>query len=240
MEFNWTSFLLGLAIGLWIALVVLLLKPAEQKPIEVTVTSAQAGAGTQVYLRQGRPWIPGGSEVYRCTNNDHGAPIVEDHGGAIVDDPGAPIVDDPGAPIVDDPGAPIVDDPGAPIVDDYASANVPENAAHVPAPTSDLLGGDRGFREFYCATNRYGGAVVKSKTGRVVAVAIPGDEYDCTSVDGNATVTDRDGFVIQLDHGGAIVDDTGDVMGMADDISSFCMVARKDSDAVVVNGDGEQ
>lgn len=230
MNFNWTSFLLGFAIGLWLALVVLLLMPQQdQQPCCGMPVAAQAGVGSSHHSHAWTIWIPGGSAVYRCTNNDHGGAIVEDHGGAIVDDHGAPIVDDHGAPIVDDHGVPIVDDKGG--------GNIPANAPNVPAPTSDLLGGDRGYRDFYCDTNQYGGAVVKSETGRVVAVGMPAGDHSCVSVNGNATAQDTDGTTIELDHGGAIVDDAGNATGPGGDLV-YCMVAKDTSEAVVVNADG--
>ena len=126
---------------------------------------------------------------------------------------------------------------GAAIVEDLGGGNVPGNAPHVPAPTRSLLGADRGYRDFYCDTNQYGGAVVKSETGRVVAVGMPSGTYTCSSEGGNATVKDNQGNAIEVDHGGAIVDDAGDAVGQGGSFS-YCMVAKKDSAAVVVNADG--
>jgi hypothetical protein len=224
---KWTSFILGLAIGLWIAVVALFLKWANPQPVEVTVSGLPTQAGSGVSSRATGLWLPSGDGEYFCTNNDHGGAIVEDHGGGIVDDHGAPIVDDRGAPIVDDHGAPIVEDNGG--------GEIGANAAHVavPGPDATELGESRGFREFRCALNDHNGPVVLHTSGRVVAVAMPDDSaYECNAVNGDATVT-KNGIPVEVDHGGAIVDDAGDGMGSADTFVT-CMVANRDSDATTV------
>ena len=243
----------GLAIGLWIAVVILFLLPERKQNIHVTVSAD----GMQSSLRT--LWIPSGDDVYRCSNNDHGGGLVEDHGRGSVDDHGRGSVDDHGRGSVDDHGGGVVED----------------GAAHVPAPTKDLLGDSRSYQEFWCDLNDSGGPVVRHRDGRVVAVAMPAKtddkEYKCgKDLNGDAVIMyegdDGTMYVAEVDHGGVMndhgrgsVDDSGvrktpaaGVNGCTqsencNDVSPYltgadfvyCMVAFPDTDPVIVNIDGE-
>jgi hypothetical protein len=90
-KFELTSFLIGFAIALWLAMVVLFLLPQQyQEPCCPTVQMQ-----TSIALDEpDRLWLPSGDERYYCTNNDHGGGVVEDHGGGVVDDHGGGVVDD--------------------------------------------------------------------------------------------------------------------------------------------------
>lgn len=248
---KWFIYLfVGLAIGLWVAVAVLFLIPEREKTIHVTVS------GDGMLSPDRTLWIPGGDDVYRCSNNDHGGGLVEDHGRGTVDDHGRGSVDDHGRGSVDDHGGGVVED----------------GAAHVPAPTKDLLGDSRAYQEFWCDLNDYGGPVVKHRDGRTVAVALPiGKDYKCAKdLNGDAmAVSEKDGelFLVEVDHGGGVVDDHGrgsvddsgvrrtpaaDVDGCSgsencSDVDPamtgrefvYCMVVYPDSDPVLVNIDGD-
>ncbi len=244
----------GLAIGLWVAVVVLFLLPEREHNIHVTVSAE----GVQSSLRT--LWIPSGDDVYRCSNNDHGGGLVEDHGRGSVDDHGRGSVDDHGRGSVDDHGGGVVED----------------GAAHVPAPTKDLLGETRGYQEFWCDLNDYGGPVVRHRDGRVVAVAMPAEtddgKYQCAKdLNGDAVILykgdDDNMYMAQVDHGGGIVDDHGrgsvddsgvrttpapDVNGCTESENCegarpeligagfvYCMVVFPDTEPVIVNIDGD-
>jgi hypothetical protein len=244
-------FFVGLAIGLWIAVVVLFLLPEREQNIQVTV-SADGSKSSMRTL-----WVPGGDDVYRCSNNDHGGGLVEDHGRGTVDDHGRGTVDDHGRGTVDDHGGGVVED----------------GAAHVPAPTGGLLSDSRGYQDFWCDLNDYGGPVVKHRDGRVVAVAMPvGPEYKCIKdLNGDAVVVtegdDNELIPVEIDHGGGVVDDHGrgtvedsgvqtspaagedGCTGITDSCSTgsdvltgtnfvYCMVVFPDSDPIIVNIDG--
>ena len=239
---KWVSFLIGLAIGLWIALVALFLRPIhEQQPISLTVNGMAQTQGAGLHAKV--LWIPSGNDLYRCTNNDQGGALVEDQGGGVVEDHGAAIVDDHGAAIVDDHGAAIVEDNGG--------GNAVENAAHVPAPSSAQQSPERGYRELRCNLNKYGGPVVKHDYGRVVAVGMPlGGDYVCLSESGNATVRRADGVRIDIGADGTINVDSGDINTDTSESVSlpgsepggsdlvYCMVAGSDSGPVIVDVDG--
>ena len=92
-SFSWLSFLLGLAIGLWIAIVVLFLTDQNDH------SHCCVGGGpihVPPYPGYDDAWVPGGDDEYYCTNNDEGGAIVMDEGGAIVMDEGGAIVMDEG------------------------------------------------------------------------------------------------------------------------------------------------
>lgn len=252
----------ALAIGLWLAVVILFLLPEREHKVHVTVSAD----GSLSSLRT--LWIPSGDDVYRCSNNDHGGGLVEDHGRGSVDDHGRGSVDDHGRGSVDDQGRGPVDDHGGGVVED--------GAAHVPAPTRTLLGDSRGYQEFWCDLNDYGGPVVKHRDGRVVAVAMPAKssdrQYQCgKDLNGDAVILykgqDNKMYMAQVDHGGGIVDDQGrgpvddsgmrsppppnangctgseNCEGVRPDLIGadfvYCMVAFPDSNPVIVNIDGE-
>lgn len=231
--FSWLSFLLGLAIGLWIAFVALFL-------IDHGSDCDCGPGGTTVitYTGEDEAWIPGGDGAYFCTNNDEGGAIVIDEGGAVVVDEGAAIVVDEGGAIVIDEGSAIVVDSGG----------------FAPAPDSTQMGRERDFEEFRCATNDEGGAIVVDRAGRVAVVSMPNDfeSEQCGRINGNASVLDEgnpvliddEGTAIVVDEGGAIVvdeaADAGDDVELPDDSQqsdtelAYCMVAEEDSDPIVI------
>lgn len=244
----------GLAIGLWIAVAVIFLIPGQSKTIHVTASLD----GAQLAMKT--LWVPGGDGIYRCSNNDHGGGLVEDHGRGTVDDHGRGSVDDHGRGSVDDHGRGSVDDHGGGVVED--------GAAHVPAPTKELLGDPRGYQDFWCDLNDHKGPVVKHRDGRVVAVAMPvGKDYKCVKdLNGDAVVVDNQNNRIEVDHGGGVIDDHG--AGSVDDSGVqrtpaagvngctdvdhcedanpnmigkdfvYCMVVFPDTDPIIVNLDG--
>jgi hypothetical protein len=234
--FNWTTFLAGLAIGLWIAVVALFLIP-QQLDREYVVVSGSPdtayGGGVKTL------WVPSGGGLYRCTNNDHGGGVVEDHGRGNVDDHGGGNVEDHGGGNVEDHGG----------------GNVEDGAAHVPAPKEN-----RGYQEFWCDLNRYGGPIVRARDGRIVSVAMPVQgEFICAKdVSGNAVVTDSDNKLYAIDHGGGNVEDHGggnvedhgpntggynwsdrsDQPGGSDRV--YCQVLHRDSPPKIVDVDGNE
>ncbi len=153
--FNWLTFLLGFAIALWVALVVLLLLPENEAPSQPVACVSCGGAhGARLPTRpQKRPlWIEAGSETYYCSNTDAGGGYVEDSGGGYVDDAGGGYVDDGGGGYVDDAGGGYVDD----------------NAPRAPVPSRNHGKVDRGEKEYHCETNDSGGGYVEDSGGRSV------------------------------------------------------------------------
>ncbi|MCP4048173.1 MAG: hypothetical protein GY732_19530 [Gammaproteobacteria bacterium] len=231
---NWTTFLAGLAIGLWIAVVVLFLIPRDDEPSYIVV----AGAPGQTTASLKTLWLPSGDGVYRCTNNDHGGGIVEDHGRGVVEDHGGGNVEDHGGGNVEDHGG----------------GNVEDGAAHVPAPVTD-----RGYQQYWCDLNHLGGPVVKDRDGRVVAVAMPREGvYTCEKdPSGNAVVVTLNNKVVTIDHGGGNVEDSDSIdvdSGVGVDTPGtfnpagtgtlagaerlYCAVLTRDSDPTIVTVDG--
>ena len=106
--FSWLSFLLGLAIGLWISLVVLFLsgRPTECDCVGGSSTIITAPGGDAA-------WIPGGDAAYYCTNNDEGRAVVVDEGRAVVVDEGRAVVVDGSGNVTVDEGRAVVVDKGA-------------------------------------------------------------------------------------------------------------------------------
>jgi hypothetical protein len=193
--FNWLAFLLGLAIGLWIAVVALFLSPFDDDDCN---TCGGPGGTTIITYPQGDgAWVPGGDGSYFCTNNDEGGAIVIDEGGAVVADEG-------GAIVIDEGGAIVIDEGGAVVID--AGGFVP-----APGPSMTQLNRDRDFEEFACDTNDEGGAVVADRSGRIAARSMPNSypSERCARVNGNAVVIDGTGQAIDIDEGGAVVVDEG-------------------------------
>lgn len=237
-NFNWTTLLAGLAIGLWIAVVALFLIP-QQLDREYVVVSGDPG-GT--YAGRAKTlWIPSGDGVYRCTNNDHGGGVVEDHGRGNVEDHGRGNVEDHGRGNVEDHGG----------------GNVEDGAAHVPAPLED-----RDYQEYWCDLNRYGGPMVRARDGRVITVAMPvqGDFICSRDINGNAVVTDTQDRIWAVDHGGGKVEDHGggnvedsgrgpstgtgyNYSDRADEPAGsdrlYCQVLQRDSEPTIVDVDGD-
>ena len=236
--FSWLSFLLGLAIGLWISVVALFLMDLDND-----CDCGPSGTTIITHPVADEAWIPAGDGAYFCTNDDQGSAIVVDQGSAIVVDQGSAIVVDQGGAIVVDQGSAIVVDAGG----------------HVPAPDSSLaqLGADRDFEEFACETNDQGGAIVVDRAGRIVIVSMP-DSFDseqCGRVNGNATVINLEDRRIEVDQGGAIVVDmVGGTIDLDETASTpdqdlpddspisntdlaYCVVATETSVPVVVRAD---
>jgi len=234
-SFSWLSFLLGLAIGLWIAFVVFFVFDHGDDGC-----GCGAGGVTIIGTTDGNAYVPAGDSNYYCANNDEGGAIVADEGGAVVADEGGAIVMDEGGAIVADEGGAVVADEGG----------------LVPAPGSGAgqLGRNRSFEEFLCDTNDEGGAVVADRSGRIVAVAMPNSYSSdrCLRVNGNAVVINAASQPIQVDEGGAVVADEGGAV-VADASASpdadqrlgdgapvsetdlaYCMVAEPDSAPIVI------
>ena len=236
--FSWLSFLLGLAIGLWIAVVALFLMDSDDN-----CDCGPSGTTIVTHPVSDEAWVPGGDGAYFCTNDDQGGAIVVDQGSAIVMDQGSSIIVDQGGAIVMDQGGAIVLDAGG----------------HIPAPDSSdkQLNRDRDFEEFACQTNDQGGAIIVDRAGRIVVVSMPDglDSDRCGRLNGNATVISNDSFRIEVDQGGAIVVDsfgtinmdksaaTGEDQELPDDSPTsstdldYCIVATETSDPVVVRAD---
>jgi len=245
-SFNLLSFLLGLAIGLWISFVVFFVMDRGDD-----CNCGPGGTTIITYPQADGAYVPGGDGDYFCTNNDEGRAIVIDEGRAVVADEGRAIVIDEGRSIVADEGRAIVIDEGRAVVADAGG--------FVPAPGSDSeqLDRDRQFEEFLCDTNDEGGAIVADRADRAVVVAMP-LEYDseqCKRVNGNAVVVvvvNGANRRIQIDEGGAIVPDEGSVIvadGQADSSNdqtlgtdvpisgtalAYCMVVTAESVPVVI------
>ena len=108
-SFSWLAFLLGLAIGLWISVVVLFLVGTDNDQC------CHGSGGTTIitYPAPDTAWVPSGDGDYYCTNDDEGRAIVVDEGKAIVADEGrAIVIDEGGAIIIDEGGAIVADDGG--------------------------------------------------------------------------------------------------------------------------------
>ena len=254
---NWTSFFIGLAIGLWIAVVAFLLRPVEDQQPYIVVSGATGGAQSA----SNSLWIPSNDGVYRCTNNDHGGGVVEDHGRGVVEDHGGGTVEDHGGGTVEDHGGGTVEDHGG--------GNVEHGAAHVPAPVAE-----RGYQQYWCDLNQYGGPIVRHRDGRIVVVAMPVADalpgtgpFTCErDPSGNAVVVNSSNEHVDVDHGGGTVEDHGG--GTVEDSGSgkttptsfaadslldgqeeasqltgtqrvYCMVLERDSAPQIVDVDGE-
>lgn len=235
-SFSWLSFLLGLAIGLWISVVVLFL---SDRPNDCEC----AGGGSTIITSPGADaaWIPGGDGAYYCTNNDEGRAVVVDEGRAVVVDEGRAVV-------VDGDGNVTVDEGSAVVVD---------KGGFIPAPTPDSsqLGRAREFEEFRCSTNDEGGAIVVDRGGRVAVVSMPAELESgrCGRLNGKAVIVDEDGNpvliddegrAVVVDEGGAVVVDEPAEEGADDSLPddaqesvtplAYCMVAKPDSAPIVI------
>ena len=244
-SFNSISFLLGLAIGLWIAFVVFFVFDHGDD------CDCGPGGGVIIANPQTDAYVPAGDGDYYCTNNDQGGALVIDQGGAVVADQGGAIVIDQGGAVVADQGGAIVVDQGGAIVADYGG--------FVPAPGDDekQLDRDRGFQEFKCETNDQGGAIVADGAGRIVVVSMPNLYLSdqCKSVNGNAVVVhDVNGADerIWIDAGGGVVPDEGSDISAgienepdsdqplgsdapkSESVLAYCMVAEAGSAPIVI------
>ncbi len=231
-SFNWITFLLGFAIALWIALVLLFVIPDDDPPTLATACHAAGCSsccgGKTIAFRNRTLWISAGDDREYCTNNDNGGGYIEDNGGGYVDDNGGGYIDDNGGGYIDDNGGGYVDD-GWP---------------RVPAPTSEELARARDTEEFQCRSNDNGGGYIEDTTRRSVALPIPNDNrFACwrdpghnasvvrTEESGGVTVYRRVRFdkyqnVVLLDE--VSVGDVNDLVfpgnnGLTDDFL-FCMV----------------
>ena len=168
--FSWLSFLLGFAIALWIALVLLFNIGDDDEPQAVACSGCccHGSGGWPQPSPDGPLYIPSGNEPYTCANNDIGGGIVQDIGGGIVQDIGGGIVQD----------------------------GVPQT----PVPTSDTLGSNRGEKDFECGTNDIGGGIVQdSGSGRSVVLPMQRDDsLYCANILGYASVLQDDGGTFNL------------------------------------------
>ena len=208
-NFDWTSFLLGFAIALWIALVVLFLTKDDETTSHTHPTQI-VSVGTPL-------WVPSGDQAYMCTNNDQGGGIVIDQGGGIVEDQGGGVIED-GAPKVPVPtsaqlGVGVTrgyheyqcspNDQGGGIVEDSTGRTV---AVGMPADT-----------QYDCrVTTENDAVVVDNITNKPIDI-------------------DQGGGIVE-DQGGGIVVDTGipPVSGQTGVGLVYCMVARPDSSPIIV------
>ncbi len=234
-SFNWLAFLLGLAIGLWLSVVVLFLVDFDDDDCD-----CGPGGGTIIAYPEGDgAWVPGGNGEYFCTNNDEGRAIVIDHGRAIVADEGRAIV-------IDESGRVQVDEGRAVVAD--AGGFVP-----APGPGSNQLNRDRTFEEFECDKNADGGATVASREGSITVVSMPDNSLveHCGRLNGNAIVVNGAGNLVNIDSNGDAID-TGvlagpflaavteeNLSGTAPTSTSnldYCMVATPTSLPVLIRG----
>lgn len=157
-SFDWLTFLLGFAIALWIAIVVLFILPDEdeQSSIVVHCSSGDCGRPSGPLYPPGPLWIPQGGDSFFCTNRQDGGGYVEDAGGGPAQDAGGYVED----------GGGYVEDAGG---------YVEDTAPRSPAPSNDHLELDRGPWEYHCETNNDGGGYVEDKTGRDVTMPMRTD-----------------------------------------------------------------
>lgn len=225
--FNWTTFLLGFAIALWIALLVLFLLPDNDEPAPAPACPIAGCYGCCGFPPIGGPrtlWFPPGDDRYYCTNNDNGGGYVEDNGGGYVDDNGGGYVED--------------------------------SSPRSPAPTSTELGGsERGIEEFQCRANDNGGGYVEDASRRSVTLPMPNTiDYACW-VDGakNATVLriegtggattytrirlDRRRNIVLLNEVAGVVNPV--VAGVDTEEYLYCMVATATSQPIIINKTGQ-
>jgi len=199
-KFNFTSFIIGFAIALWLGVVLFFLLPQQDKepccPVAIPTYTGDSADPL---------WVPSGEALYRCTNDDRGRGVVEDRGRGVVEDRGRGVVEDRGRGVVEDRGRGVVED----------------GVARVPAPTGELLDRQRYYREFSCETNKRGGPVVMQGY-RVVAVAMAADQpgHQCTIEDGNAVVVNTEnGLPVIVSSTGYLADDRG--RGVVEDAESY-------------------
>ncbi|MGB5734936.1 MAG: hypothetical protein WBM40_10910, partial [Thiohalocapsa sp.] len=142
--FNWLAFLLGFAIALWIAVVLLFIVPKED-PASPEDRPVYAQPPSQASRPVGALWVPNGDDAVFCTNNDAGGGYVEDAGGGYVEDVGGGYVDDVGGGYVDD------------------------TTPRTPVPSKDFGDVYRDLKEYHCETNDVGGGYVEDMGSRSVA-----------------------------------------------------------------------
>ena len=161
-SFSWLTFLLGFAIALWIAIVVLFILPKDDEPSTVVhCSSSTCGGSTSPVFPAGPLWIPSGGDGYFCTNRQDGGGYVEDAGGGPVQDAGG-----------------YVEDAGGYVED--AGGYVEDTAPRVPAPSIDHQNVERDSWTYHCETNNDGGGYVEDKTGRDVTLPMRTDgEFFC-------------------------------------------------------------
>lgn len=254
-QVDWLWLFIGFAIGLWIAVVVLLLRPDEAP------APAQPGCFHGCSACCDRPrvaalptlWVPDGGERFYCTNRDNGWGVVMDGGYGVVMDSGSALAD-AGWGVVMDGGYGVVMDAGWGVVMDSSGqpgsqADIPDGVPRSPVPVDAELGAPRQTQEFACAVTRHGGGYVEYRTGRAVTVPIPSDpQFKCISEGGSARVLDSQRHRVAFDaSGNAVVDiQGGPVPPTANEKTSldhadaflYCLVAKADSEPAIVKGDG--
>lgn len=223
--FNWLTFLLGFAIALWLALVVLFILPDDDQAAACPSCCCQgSGWPHPTYPPDWPLYIPSGNEAYTCANNDNGGGVVQDNGGGIVQDNGGGIVQD---------GIPQIP---APTEDTLGTDN------------------ERDPEEFQCDTNDNGGGVVQdAQTLRLVVVPMQKDDtLFCANSLGYASVLKEDGsdfILMSYDSDGNPVElgsaaDTSNKVRFpaseAGDGWAFCTVAPDHTSAPEIVDDGNQ
>lgn len=219
-SFSWLSFLLGLAIGLWIAIVVLFLTDQDDHQHCCDVQTPPY----YPYPDDAAAWVPGGDSEYYCTNDDEGGAIVVDEGGAIVVDEGGAIVVDAGghAPAPDSDS----DQLGrGRLFEEFRCSSNDEGGAIVVDRT--------GRRVAVSMPNAYPSERCGRRNGHAVVVDGTG-----------ASIQIDEGGAIVVDEGGAIVvdesADSGDDQQIptgapqSDSGFAYCMVATPTSTPIVI------
>lgn len=247
-SFDWLTFLLGFAIALWIAIVVLFLLPEDsddRSPTVVNCGAGNCGRPAGLLSRPGPLWIPQGGDSYFCTNRQDGGGYVEDAGGGPVQDAGG-----------------YVEDAGGYVED--AGGYVEDTAPRSPAPSDDHLGASRGPHEYHCETNNDGGGYVEDKTGRAVTVPMRTDGNFFCWKDGLGNAVALRAELVAADGGGTetvyyrtklnrnqelVLTDgadpnVADLVGLPDQPPElptyvYCMVPDSASDASIIDQGGD-
>ena len=235
--FEWHTFLLGFAIALWVAIVVLFVLPsADEPPTVLHCSSGSCGGSSRPLFPDGPLWIPEGGDSYYCTNRQDGGGYVEDAGGGPVQDAGG-----------------YVEDAGGYVED--AGGYVEDTSPRSPAPSDDHDGVVREQWEYHCETNNDGGGYVEDKAGRDVTMPMRTDGRFICWKDGlnNAVVlraegtgTDTAYYRTQINRHQDLIllggenPDANDLVMLPNqppelDTYVFCMVSERDKDAVIVD-----
>lgn len=223
-SFSWTSFLLGFAIGLWLALVLLIILPDDDAPAATCPSCCCQGPVWPPHIPDWPLYIPDGNEPYTCANNDNGGGVVQDNGGGVVQDNGGGTVQD----------------------------SVPKVPA--PTDDTLGVGDQRGRFEFQCDTHDNGGGVVQdSGSARLVVVPMrKDDDLYCAEILGHAWVLKEDGadFILLRYDSNGDPEELGSPADVSDKVQypsaetgdswAFCTVAPDDdSNPAIVDADNQ-
>lgn len=239
---DWKDFLLGFAIALWIAIVVLWIHGEGDDdagdsccPNCCSGTVFPGGPYFQTPL-----WIPAGTAPYFCLNDDAGGLYVADGGGFYVADSGGFYVADGGGFYVADAG-------GSYVADDSSESPAPDDG--------DLGGNPRPYQGYQCDRNDGGGSYVADASNRptTVPMKIEGGYLCHKTADSQALVTTATGTPTFIDRLGNVVlvaDEAA--LNPADGIALtgtqiaavstenwvYCMVPTPGDEAKIVTKDG--